>query len=444
MKISKIEIKEYNQFRNFSLDLTYPAGHAKAGQPLDKVCFIGQSGTGKTTILNEIWYKVTGLAGMAQYGKEGWESWADTVMPDMLYSSGTFLHNTAEITIGQRKIKVSPIIAKNSNLGEYFENLFQDTKQLGLFFPTDWTWWGVLYDNKEDSLNKIREKIHTDNGDNTNYWEDYLISRQESAKKADGWDKYYRTYDFNDDKDEDDLTVRNLWDYIFMKMLKEKETNKDVYKDLAEKLNKILNKFHVYAKNEDFYGYLDIRHKSGQYIDSLSLSSGIQRLIEYTVFLYKLDTNQTMIFIDEPERSLYPDLQREIVAYYTSLAPTAQFFFATHSPVIASSFEPWEVVELQFDEDGYVQQRPYFEGERHVDNYTIYPQYLRWDSILIDMFGIDTEGNTARDGKLDELYAIKKQMQALSKTGGNGTLEMEALSQKYDAAATLLGWRFDK
>ena len=54
MKITKINIKDYHQFKNFELDLTYPNGHEKAGQPLDKVCFIGQSGTGKTTLLNVI------------------------------------------------------------------------------------------------------------------------------------------------------------------------------------------------------------------------------------------------------------------------------------------------------------------------------------------------------------------------------------------------------
>jgi len=51
MKISHIEIERFRQFQNFQLDLTYPAGHEKAGQALDKVCFIGQSGTGKTTLL---------------------------------------------------------------------------------------------------------------------------------------------------------------------------------------------------------------------------------------------------------------------------------------------------------------------------------------------------------------------------------------------------------
>jgi recombinational DNA repair ATPase RecF len=54
MKISKIHIKDFHQFKDFTLDLTYPKGHEKAGQPLDKVCFIGQSGTGKISLLELI------------------------------------------------------------------------------------------------------------------------------------------------------------------------------------------------------------------------------------------------------------------------------------------------------------------------------------------------------------------------------------------------------
>jgi predicted ATP-dependent endonuclease of OLD family len=54
MKISQIDIKDYNQFKNLTLDFTYPKGHQKEGKPLDKICFLGQSGTGKTSLLNVI------------------------------------------------------------------------------------------------------------------------------------------------------------------------------------------------------------------------------------------------------------------------------------------------------------------------------------------------------------------------------------------------------
>jgi len=54
MKITQLRLDNFQQFNPLTLNFTYPKGHEKAGQPLDKVCFIGQSGTGKTTILNLI------------------------------------------------------------------------------------------------------------------------------------------------------------------------------------------------------------------------------------------------------------------------------------------------------------------------------------------------------------------------------------------------------
>ena len=74
MKISRIKLDNIQQFKNLEIDLTYPKGHIKAGQPLDKVCFIGQSGTGKTTLLNII--KAVGRTNIG-------DSWNE--MPDSVY-----------------------------------------------------------------------------------------------------------------------------------------------------------------------------------------------------------------------------------------------------------------------------------------------------------------------------------------------------------------------
>jgi len=54
MKISNLYIHNYRQFKEFELDLTYPVGHKHEGKPLDKVCFIGRNGTGKSTLLSLI------------------------------------------------------------------------------------------------------------------------------------------------------------------------------------------------------------------------------------------------------------------------------------------------------------------------------------------------------------------------------------------------------
>jgi len=54
VKVSYLHIRNYKQFSNLELDLTYPKGHSKAGMPLEKICIIGQSGTGKTNLLDII------------------------------------------------------------------------------------------------------------------------------------------------------------------------------------------------------------------------------------------------------------------------------------------------------------------------------------------------------------------------------------------------------
>ncbi len=54
MKVKKINIHSYKHLENLSFDFTYPVGHKNVGKPLDKICIIGQSATGKTSILEII------------------------------------------------------------------------------------------------------------------------------------------------------------------------------------------------------------------------------------------------------------------------------------------------------------------------------------------------------------------------------------------------------
>ena len=141
-------------------------------------------------------------------------------------------------------------------------------------------------------------------------------------------------------------------------------------------------------------------------------------------------------FIDEPEISLFPDIQMMIIDYYTNLAQKAQFFYATHSPIIASSFEPWEIVELKFDYDnGNVFQEKYFEGERHIDNYFIDPRYLRWDSVLKKVFDLKERGNELRVKKLMEIATLESKIKKASDKN-----EKIELYKEYKKLAELLDW----
>ena len=53
MKITNLHIEKYKHLENLEFDFTYQSGEKK-GQPLEKICFIGQSATGKTNLLELI------------------------------------------------------------------------------------------------------------------------------------------------------------------------------------------------------------------------------------------------------------------------------------------------------------------------------------------------------------------------------------------------------
>lgn len=173
--------------------------------------------------------------------------------------------------------------------------------------------------------------------------------------------------------------------------------------------------------------------------------TGTKQVILTATPLFKLNTEKTVILIDEPERSLYPDIQTEIANYYTGLAPEAQFFFATHSPMIASSFEPWEIVELKFGEDGYVCQEKYYEGENCVDNYFIDPRYLRWDSILMNLFDLRTEGNEAfRNRALTRALYLRETLKKLKSQDKLETDQGKNFLKEFEEIAKKLRWRLDE
>jgi len=148
--------------------------------------------------------------------------------------------------------------------------------------------------------------------------------------------------------------------------------------------------------------------------------------------LYLLKPKHTVVLFDEPERSLYPDLQRTIVDYYSTLAEDCQFFYATHSPIIASSFDPWEIVELKFNEEGKVFREVYYEGENHIDNYKWNPKLMRWDDILQRVFDLQDDGSPLRREKLNELATYNVKYRKLEKKGALDQPEAQEIIKKIE------------
>lgn len=128
------------------------------------------------------------------------------------------------------------------------------------------------------------------------------------------------------------------------------EANENPLISFANYFNPILRKLNLEVDliNTEY----SIPIKSGnneEIIPVSSLSTGTKGLLLSMFPLYELDTADSMILLDEPERSLFPDMQIDLMSHYQNLAPDAQLIVATHSPFIAAAFEPEERFILYFD-----------------------------------------------------------------------------------------------
>jgi ABC-type lipoprotein export system ATPase subunit len=451
MKITKIELKGYNQFKDVVIDLTYPRGHEKEGKPLDKICIIGQSGSGKTTLLRLIKWFVSLTRDVGKNVRLPVPPENGVKMEVRLFDFTYRMGNT-----GEYPYFYFDWDGKIEEL-DFFQLLRESFKKINplLFnFPTE-VITGDTGDKKGEAdtlgmldrviaaqvspymnklnlgrsidfavgdVNKTLENILEDI---KKHREQELLFNSQIANAASPKDAARKKSEFNKWLEQNPnplalMAERYLDDLLFYLGLKVKS---DIDKNTISHL-----------------GSIQLQTLAGRYVPRSFWSTGTRHLVESTVPLYKLGPQNAIILIDEPERSLYPDIQKGIIDTYVNLAPGCQFFFATHSPIIAASFEPWEIIELKFDDKHkYVYRDLHYEGKNHVDNYKYFPQYLRWDSILERIFQLEEEGGKKRLKALEKLAEVdirigklKEQGQLNSPEGKKLVKEFKVLSQRVD------------
>jgi hypothetical protein len=343
MKVSRLEIENFRHLENLNFDFTYQSG-PKKGKPLDKICFIGQSATGKTSLLELIKMYRTNPVDLKNQG------------------SLTFSSDGFKITY---KNGISSSIYRKSDL----MNIFLKTKLY--YFSSDQL--------SPDNFNNITNNPIKEN-DITILLAtkilNSLVNRFDELISREVLEFNYQTnnliweYILNDISSFRDILTQKGSELIskgfhqdFSRLGKEmerwKKTNPNPLENLALKcLNPVLKKLNLEVDLVDTSSLIPLKPiHSDKAIPANALSTGTKQLMLNSLPLYKLNTENAIVIIDEPERSLFPDIQMELIPFYQSLAPTAQFIVATHSPFIAASFEPEERFILYFDEKGKVQVR---------------------------------------------------------------------------------------
>ncbi len=454
MKIRNISLNDYNQFKKLDIDLTYPKGHAKEGQPLDKICFIGQSGTGKTSLLRLIKFCTT-------HNKQIGDG---IYMPNIESGQVTLVIDSDVETYACSPSPEYMNIGKvdRSDTDEWFEKWQKDrldfikrNKPILINFPTE------RITNKDNKVLDLSSITQEHKAKREQYLEnlrpgDYIDFSFENSSKA--WDlvlsdiKKHQAEELIwkqqiadvaiklQSKPDDVIKINNK----YQKWLQE---NPNPLDQLAEKMDVILHQIGMKIKTDVdretilHLGNILLQTLDGKDVSRDFWSTGTKQIIDTAVPLIEINPKNAIVLIDEPERSLYPNLQQKIIDFYTSIGTNCQFFFATHSPIIASAFDPWEIVELKFDESNTnVIQETNYSGERTIDNYKVFPKYLDWKSILMKLFDLTEEGSSSREAELLKLVSLKNELELLKKNGKNKGTSFTKKLNNFISLKQKVGW----
>jgi len=351
MKISKLYIDQFRHLENLDFDFTYQSGERK-GQPLDKICFIGQSATGKTSLLELINKDVNGFLktelddhNYIWINLHNYNSNLKLIIKDIgyEYNDGVISKNEKPFPRSQKSSSLITNLFNENNSIFHITSEILSTQNIKLFEEET-----VLlierFKNLKDEIKdddycrltfdeKVDEKIWI--GlllQNVKYLQNFLQFATELINSG-------SVLDNSSQKKVDDWKKRNINPLILF----------------SEKFNILLEKIQLEVDIANTKNIIPLKHKiTGENIPIKNISTGTKQLLLTALPLFKLETKDSIILIDEPERSLYPDMQIDLMDYYQNLAPEAQFIVATHSPFIAASFEPDERFILSFDKEGKV------------------------------------------------------------------------------------------
>jgi predicted ATP-dependent endonuclease of OLD family len=356
MKISKLHIDQYKHLENLDFDFTYQTGERK-GQPLDKICFIGQSATGKTNLL-ELLFAYTKQAlnqGLIDDSLSPLSSLEKELKGELIINFKAEIYKIKnEITTYKDK-EYKPL-----NVGGMVHDLIPTNEKSNLlYFKADIISAKNIETFQENPINLIEKHLKKSDG-----YEKKISDIFDNNVPKEIWFfliKDFLEYRKNFSQKMSELIHQGLLadtEKLNNEFNKWQKENPNKLKEFALKFNPIIEKLNLVVNIVNTEYSIPISNKKNDEIIPIQhTSTGTKGLLLTFLPLFKLDTKDAIILMDEPERSLYPDMQMDLIEHYQNLAPDAQFIVATHSPFIAASFEPEERFILYFDKDGKVAVR---------------------------------------------------------------------------------------
>jgi len=225
------------------------------------------------------------------------------------------------------------------------------------------------YDNLKQDLNfDVLNKFFIFYADNIVYFPSGIDDTKKVA------DEFVKTFYFF--LKEKDYRPSEITEYFNQYM-------KDIFNDLdiGFKYSHLDKEDKVWFTSNDSDGYYytnkDNEEKVLFTIDELS--TGQKTLLSKILYIYFKDYKDKVILIDEPELSLHPKWQSQILSVYEKLAEknNCQIIIATHSPHIIASANNQSIRFLEKDEEGNI---------RAINDIQAYGRDIEW---VLQQMGVE-------------------------------------------------------
>ena len=356
MKVKRLKFKNHKVLGD--LDISF---QIDSNNTLDTIVFIGENGTGKTTILREI-YNLMDLENMQNSGNK------------------IFL----ELEENEKAILKKYPLEKNNNIIMEEDILYDfiDIKK-------------EVYDFEDIEKDKYKSKVI------------YLPTEVNfnSLKSVDRTFRY--KYKFRNEINEN--LISDLPSAIANKIYVEMIMNEDLpARESKEKVCKEVNSvFESMDLDIEFVGLSKdentvpiFRNIEGKEFDINGLSSEEKQLFLRALSLKFLNVNNSIILIDEPEISLHPRWQRKIVNVYENIGENNQIIIATHSPHIIGNVKKEQLRVLKKDK----------EGIKVMNSDELDETYGKTvESILMEVMGIINTRNEETAEKIEKLRDLVRE-----------------------------------
>ena len=370
MKIKKIEIKNNKILKDISIDFE------KNGKIIDTIVVAGSNGSGKTTFLESIWNY---FLDMAYYRK------------NILEKMNIIFDSDFE------ELKKINIVNHLENLNYYKKNninSYQETISSFKVLPK------LIYIPTEINFSEVKTET-------TNFYREY---------------SFFNMVDFNMIKDIPSYIVSRI---MYMLNQDENLTMLEARKKVTEEINSIFNILELDVKlkgiSKDDKNMPIFENSQGEEFNINKLSSGEKQLFLRTLSIKMLEPEDSIILIDEPELSLHPKWQQQIIKVYQNIGKNNQIIVATHSPHILGSVPSKNIIILSKNEENKIVP---ITGE---ELYSSYGQTS--DRILEDIMGMKSARNIEVQNLLDDVRNLVSE----------NRYETDEFKEKYNELENILG-----